>query len=81
MDQSAPTRHIPTDDQRVRLISREIADEQIIQHLHLCPFAADSVGPRLRAVEISMGRLIGFLLGSGALGGASGAIVAKLIGH
>ena len=80
MDQNAPGTTIRTDDERVRLISREIANEQIVEHLHLCPFAADKVSDRLRNVEISMGRLIGFLLGSGALGGAAGAIVHALLG-
>lgn len=37
------------------------------------------IAPRLRAVEMTQARLIGFLLGSGLLGGGAGALVAKLL--
>ena len=62
-----------------RLIAEAAARQVIMEHVNLCPFAADRVGERLRQIEISFGRLVGFMLGSGLLGGLAGSIVAKLM--
>jgi hypothetical protein len=51
----------------------------VIEHIGLCPFAGAKVEERLRTMETSFARLIGFMIGSGALGGVAGGIVAKLI--
>jgi hypothetical protein len=62
-----------------RLIAEAAARQVVLEHLNLCPFAKDRVGERLRNIEISFGRLLGFMIGSGLLGGTAGAIVAKLM--
>jgi len=62
-----------------RLIAEAAARQVVIEHLNLCPFAKDKIGERLRNMEISFGRLVGFMLGSGLLGGVAGSIVAKLM--
>lgn len=63
------------------MIAREEANRIILQHLSLCPFAMDKVSERLRSVELSFSKLVGFMLGSGLLGGAAGAIVNHLWPH
>jgi hypothetical protein len=60
-----------------RMIAREEADRAIIQHIDLCQFNRSDVDRRVRALEMGYARLVGFMLGSGALGGAAGAIAAK----
>jgi hypothetical protein len=62
-----------------RLIARDEATRAIIQHLRLCPMAEQKIPDRVRALELSFWKLVGFLIGSGALGGAAGGIMAKLI--
>lgn len=59
-----------------RLIAREEAWRVIAEHARSCPLATGDVEARLRGVEISLGRLIGFMLGAGILGGAAGGVVA-----
>lgn len=63
-----------------RMIARDEAERAIIQHLTLCPFASADVDKRLRSVEVRFGTLIGFMFGSGALGGLAGAGLTKLLG-
>ena len=48
-------------------------------HIGLCPFAKQNVEDRLRILETSFAKLIGFMLGSGALGGATGALLSHLL--
>jgi len=62
-----------------RLLAEAAAHQVVIEHISLCPFAADHVSDRLRSIEINFGRLVGFMLGSGLLGGIAGSIVAKLM--
>ena len=62
-----------------RLIAEAAARQVVIEHISHCPFLADKISDRLRNLEISFGRLIGFMLGSGLLGGVAGSIVAKLM--
>jgi len=62
-----------------RLIAEAAARQVVIEHISLCPFAGSKVEQRLRDLETSVARLIGFMLGSGLLGGAAGAAVAKLL--
>ena len=53
----------------------------VIEHISLCPFAGSKVEERLRSLETSFARLIGFMIGSGLLGGITGAGLSKLIGN
>jgi hypothetical protein len=62
-----------------RLVAEAAARQVIMEHISLCPFAQAKVEERLRNVETSFARLIGFTIGSGLLGGTAGAIVAKLM--
>jgi hypothetical protein len=62
-----------------RLLARDEADKAIMRHLHLCPFSVDTVNVRVRKLETSFARLIGFMIGSGLLGGVAGSIVAKIM--
>ena len=62
-----------------RMLAREEAWRAINEHAEHCSFSTDDHSNRLRQVEISMGRLIGFMLGSGALGGATGGLAAAAI--
>ena len=71
------SRHETMDD--IRMLARDEANRAILAHLQLCPLTRDNIANRLRTLEISYGRLIGFLLGSGILGGAAGGIAAKLL--
>ncbi len=75
-DQELPSR---PPQNTTRLIARDEANQAILSHLSLCPLARENVTARLTALEISYGRLIGFLLGSGILGGLAGGVVSKLI--
>ena len=64
-----------------RLIAESAARRVVIEHIGLCPFAKSNIDERVRCLETSFARLVGFMIGSGLLGGAAGAIVTKLIGH
>lgn len=62
-----------------RLVAEAAARQVVIEHIGLCPFVGSHIEERVRTLETSLARLIGLLLGSGILGGATGAIVAKLM--
>jgi hypothetical protein len=62
-----------------RLVAEAAARQIIIEHISLCPFAGAKVEERLRNMETNYARLIGFMLGSGLLGGVAGSVVAKLM--
>lgn len=62
-----------------RLVAEAAARQVVIEHIGLCPFAGAKVEERLRTIENSFARLLGFMVGSGLLGGAAGALVAKLM--
>lgn len=64
---------------QTRLIAEAAARQVVIEHISLCSFATCKVDERLRTVETSFARLMGFMVGSGLLGGAAGAFVAKLM--
>jgi len=63
---------------QVKLIAREEARLVIHEHLTLCPLNQLEIEPRLRKLEISYARLIGFMTGSGILSGASFFTLSKL---
>ena len=69
------------DEERIRLIAREVAEDKVIQHLSLCPFSKGNIESRLRLIEISFARLVGFMLGSGIIGGTIGATLGQIIKH
>lgn len=65
----------------VRLIAKEEFNNQIVMHLGLCPFTKLEIEKRLRTIENRFVALVGFMLGSGLLGGAvGGSIVAAVFG-
>ncbi len=67
--------------QAVRLVAEAAARQVVIEHIRLCPFAGSKIDERVRALETNYARLVGFMLGSGLLGGAAGAAVSQIIGH
>jgi hypothetical protein len=70
-----------TPNEQTRLIAANEAERMILQHLKLCPFANLAIEERLRKIELRFATLLGFMLGSGMLGGISGALFSKLIGQ
>jgi hypothetical protein len=62
-----------------RLIAEAAARRVVIEHIGLCPFAGAQVESRLRNLESRFSLIIGLMLGSGMLGGVSGAIISKLL--
>jgi hypothetical protein len=62
----------------LRAIIREECTAAIRLHLAECPLNRVQVEPRLRTVETRLATLIGLVVGSGILGGATGAMAAKL---
>jgi hypothetical protein len=75
------TERILTPNEQTRLVAAQEAERMILQHLKLCPFANLNIEARLRKIELRFATLIGFMLGSGMLGGISGALLSKLIGQ
>ena len=65
---------------QLRAVARDEANKALLEHLRLCPFSTFQVETRLRGLEISYARLIGFMGGSGLLGGAVGAAIVQAIG-
>lgn len=64
---------------QTRLIAEAAARQVVIEHMRLCAFTGGHIDERVRNLETSLARLIGFMIGSGLLGGAAGAAVAKLM--
>lgn len=64
--------------ENIRLISRDEARRVINEHLTICPLATADVVDRIRILELSYARLIGFMTGSGILSGASFFALSKL---
>jgi hypothetical protein len=64
----------------LRLLAREESERTILQHLSLCPFSNLKIEERVRTIETRFALLLGFMAGSGLLGGATGAIVVKILG-
>jgi hypothetical protein len=56
------------------MIAREEAWRAIDDHRKSCIFSEEDCAARLRTVEISLGRLVGFMIGSGVLGGVAGGL-------
>ena len=64
---------------QIRLVAEAAARQIVIEHISLCPFSGTKVEERLRTVESNFKLLIGFMVGSGLLGGAAGGLVAQLL--
>jgi hypothetical protein len=69
-----------TEIEEVQRIAREQAHATILQHLSLCPFGVLKIEERVRKIETNYAALLGFMLGSGLIGGGAGALLTKLIG-
>lgn len=63
----------------IHMAAREEAGDMIRTHLQFCPFAALKIEERLRLQEQRFIALIGFMFGSGLLGGATGAALFKVL--
>lgn len=63
----------------LHLVARDEASKVILQHLSLCPFAQLEIEKRLRSLEARFLTLVGFMLGSGLLGGVAGVGLSKLL--
>jgi hypothetical protein len=61
-------------------IAAEEARKIILEHLTLCPFAKFDIEARVRTIEKHYAALVGFMVGSGLLGGAAGALLSKVLG-
>ena len=61
---------VPLDEWAENLIDRTFQ-----KHLANCPMR-----PRVEKMEIHFYALVGYMIGSGLLGGGAGALIAKLIG-
>jgi hypothetical protein len=61
--------------------AREEAQKIVSDHLGWCPFAKLQIEERVRGIENRFTLLVGFMVGSGLLGGTAGALITKLIGH
>lgn len=64
---------------QTRLVAREVAEQVLREHMGLCPFAALKIEQRLRTVEVRFAALLAFMLGSGLLGGLTGAGLIQLL--
>lgn len=53
----------------------ELINRVVAQHTVQCP-----VAPRVGRLEIRMAVLVGYMIGSGVIGGAAGGMLFKLIG-
>jgi hypothetical protein len=67
------------DTEYYRLVARDEANHAILTHLRLCPMVDQQIPARLHALELSFWKLVGFMAGSGLLGGVAGGLMAKLI--
>ena len=63
-----------------RLVAEAAARQVVIEHIGLCPFTGAKIEERLRTIETSFARLVGFMIGSGLLGGVAGVGLSKLLG-
>jgi len=70
----------PPNNYNIRSIAGEEARRTILEHLALCPFAKFDIEERVRTIEKHYAALIGFMVGSGLLGGAAGALLSKALG-
>jgi len=63
----------------IKLITQEITNSSIDYHASNCPFKTQDITGRVRNLELSLAKLIGFMFGSGLLGGTAGAALIKFL--
>jgi len=68
--------HVPLPD-FVREVAIAAAQTVIREHMSSCPIAA--IEQRVKVLETRFALLIGALIGSGALGGAIGGLIMKML--
>lgn len=68
------------DESEIKRLARDEFNALIQSHLNWCPFSHLKIEERVRIMENRLGILIGFMMGSGLLGGAAGALLSKLLG-
>jgi hypothetical protein len=68
-------------ESEVKRLARDVFNLLIQSHLNWCPFSNLKIEERVRTMENRFGILIGFMMGSGLLGGAAGALLSKLLGQ
>lgn len=61
--------------------STEDARKIVAEHEASCPFSKLKIEERVRSVEMRFTTLIGFMAGSGVLGGVAGGAIFKALGH
>jgi hypothetical protein len=59
----------------------EEARQIVKDHADTCPFTKLQIEQRVRTVELRFTTLIGFMAGSGLLGGVAGGAIFKALGH
>lgn len=69
------------EEEDVKRLARDEFNALIQSHLSWCPFSNLKIEERVRTMENRFGILIGFMMGSGLLGGAAGALLSKLLGQ
>jgi hypothetical protein len=69
----------PVTSTTIRLIARDEISQALAAHLSLCPLAGQDLPARLRSLEISYARLIGYMIGSGLIAGLSSSALSRLI--
>jgi hypothetical protein len=69
----------PAQSNVLRLIVHDEVNKCLLTHLKLCPFATNQIEPRLRQLENKHAALIGFMFGSGLLGGGLGAAAVRIL--
>jgi len=65
--------------EQLRLIVRDETNKLLLSHLQLCPFVKNKIEERTRTLETKLATLLGFMVGSGLLGGVTGAGLTSLL--
>jgi hypothetical protein len=77
-DASQEGRTLPPIHQ-VELIARDEISRALANHVENCPMQIQRIPERLHSLEMSVWKLTGFMLGSGLLGGLTGALASKIL--
>jgi hypothetical protein len=67
------------EEANIKRLARDEFNALIQSHVNWCPFSKLEIEKRLRQTEGRFSMLIGFMIGSGILGGAAGGLVAQLM--
>lgn len=66
------------DKNQTILLARAAAEQTVDHHARNCAFNAQDGERRIRKLEQTLARLIGFMIGSGILGGTLGSALTRL---